>query len=187
MEHYYPKCIQHFNRGGLSLLKKELFPWATALIRVVWSSLTDSVVSTYKKESIKQAAKAVYDNRSIPIEFISNIRSIGCAINASDEVLHGVHTALVKYVFLAYAGMRWDNKFGDPKKKCGSKHNVSHQTNIQHQCMTVSKSESNQGRGKKQQARPPSQDMVARFGQIAGGVIKRMRSNGNNVATEELN
>eukprot|EP00978_Attheya_sp_CCMP212_P009328 scaffold22029_cov92-Attheya_sp.AAC.3 len=94
MEHYYPKCIQHFNQGGLLLLKKELFPWATDLIRAVWSSLTDSVVSTYKKESIKQAAETVYANDIIPIKFISSIRSIGCAITASDKALNVIHSAL---------------------------------------------------------------------------------------------
>ena len=150
--------------------------------RRLWNIHANSVLCVCIRDA-PPLSSSNYCPQIIPIEFTSNIRSIGCATNASDEVLHGVHTALVKYVFLAYAGMRWDNKFGDPKKKCGSKHNVSHRTNIQ--CMTVSKSESNQGRGKKRKA--PSQDMVACFGQIAGEVITRMRSNGNNVATEELN
>jgi hypothetical protein len=175
MEHYYPKCIQHFNQGGLSLLKKELFPWGTALIQTVWLSLTESVISTYKKESIKQAAATVYNNGNILIEFISNIRSAGCAITVSDEALNVVHSALVKFVFLAYAGMRWDNQFGDPKKKRGSKHNVSHRTNLQ--CMTTeSKRENNQVCGKKRQ--PPSKDMVSQFEQNIGGAMKRLRSNG---------
>lgn len=184
MKDYYPPCIQHFNQGGLSLLKKELFPWAQLLIRKVWSSLPDSAIATYKKDSIKKAAATVYNNEAIIAEFMTCIRLAGCPISVPDGALKVIHAAIVQYVFLAYAGMRWDNKFGSDKKKSGSVHNVGFRTVLQ--CGAGggdSKSSSGSRRGSKRR-RGPSPNVVAQMAKQVHSALYVLKETNNCVETE---
>lgn len=190
MDNFYPGCIRHFNQGSLSLLRKELFPWAEGLVRKVWSSLPNSVISTHGRKSIKEAYNSVKDQKLIQDAFMDAFASLTLPSSQPmpDDAMRKLHEAMVKYVFLAYAGMRWDNKHGEVKRKSGSKHNVSHRTNIQYAGSGSGGNGNGSGGGSRRAKRKtPSPTVWKEFATKISTAINKLKSNQYSVATEGTN
>jgi hypothetical protein len=151
----------------------------------MWSSLPDSVISHHGRKSIKEAYSKVEGKAVIQNAFIEAFTSLNVPSlqPTSDSALRAIHDAMVKYIFLAYAGMRWDNKYGEEKRKAGSKHNVSHRTNIQYVENGAGKGGDSNGSYRRKR-RMPSSSLLKDFADCVATAQMKLQTNGYVVAAE---
>ena len=130
VDKYLPQYIQHRDRGGYHLLRKEYIGWAINLMKSCLDLGSDESMNRKRRKWVKAALETLRDEDH---ELHSSFRQIVTSTNSSlgNHTVYAMYRRIVDYTMRAYAGFR-NNMRNNPEKRLSqSLNNVKFRTLVQ--------------------------------------------------------
>ena len=121
-EQYYTLEDRIFDKGGLTLVHAELFPWGRAMLLEIRQKVNHHEISKLKGRVLEDAWQSLKSNKDLVNTFVTEIKKIDSDI--SDAALEELHEGLLLKVFHAQANFEL-SEFSRKKLETASGNNGS--------------------------------------------------------------
>ena len=130
VDKYLPQYIQHRDRGGYHLLRKEYITWAIDLMKSCLDLGSDVSMNRKRRTWVKAALETLRDeDHGLHSSFHQIVTSTNSSLD--NHTVYTMYRRIVDYTMRAYAGFRNDMRNNPEKRLSTSLNNVKFRTLVQ--------------------------------------------------------